>query len=108
MSANRTVTSFRSSRVRSPSAAPQAGQKRAPAGTATEQCGQIGSIATIEAYSGIQPRSTGARQGTREPDLQSREETHNVMDIPETRDIAANGREGSRGEGSRRHQPDVG
>src|SRR2546428_3335815 len=107
MSAKRMVTSLRSSIARSPTASPQAGQNRAPAGTAAEQCGQIASIATIEAYSGIQPRSTGARKETRGPDLQSREETHNVMDIPENRDIAANGREGSRGQ-SRRHQPDVG
>ena len=50
MSAKRTVTSLRSSMARSASAAPQAGQNRAPAGTAVEQRGHAVSTATIEAY----------------------------------------------------------
>src|SRR5207248_9084559 len=50
MSAKRTVTSFRSSIARSPIAAPQAGQNRAPVGTEAEQRGHAPSTATIEAY----------------------------------------------------------
>jgi hypothetical protein len=52
VSAKRTVTSFRSSIARSPSAAPQAGQKRAPAGTAAEQRGHPPSTAMSEAFTG--------------------------------------------------------
>src|SRR6266566_308551 len=50
MSAKRTVTSFRSSIARSPTAAPQAGQKRAPAGTAAEHREHPPSTTTFEAY----------------------------------------------------------
>src|SRR5207244_12777423 len=50
MSAKRTVTSLRSSIARSPTAAPQAGQKRAPAGTAAEHRGHAPSTTTFEAY----------------------------------------------------------
>src|SRR5256714_15419301 len=50
MSANRTVTSLRSAVAPTPSAAPQAEQYRAPAGTAAEQRGHPPSTATIEAY----------------------------------------------------------
>ncbi len=39
--------------ARSPSEAPQAGQKRAPAGTAAEQRGHPPSTPTVEAYTGI-------------------------------------------------------
>src|SRR5256886_5026994 len=56
MSAKRTVTSLRSSSARSPTAAPQAGQKRAPAGTAAEQRGHARSTPTNEAYTG-RPRN---------------------------------------------------
>src|SRR3989441_3486271 len=108
MSAKRTVTSLRSSIARSPTAAPQAGQKRAPAGIAAEHWGHIASIATIEAYSGIQARSTGAGRGSRTPTCKAAEKLIMLWTFRETRETAANGREGSRGEGSRRHQPDVG
>src|SRR5207245_5497780 len=50
MSAKRTVTSLRSSITLSPTAAPQAGQKRAPAGTSAEQRGHAPSTTTFEAY----------------------------------------------------------
>src|SRR5207302_6692030 len=69
--AKRTVTSLRSAMVRSPIAAPQAGQKRAPAGTAAAQFGHPPSTATLEAYIGIRLRSTSTEMNSRSPSYRS-------------------------------------
>src|SRR5437660_2322900 len=71
MSAKRTVTSLRSSITLSPIAAPQAGQKRAPAGTAAAQFGHPPSTATLEAYIGIRLRSTSTEMNSRSPSYRS-------------------------------------
>ncbi len=67
---------LRSSIAPSRSAAPQAGQKPAPAGTAAERCGHAPSTPTVEDYAPMLTRSTGRR-----PDSPPERESSSEMNL---------------------------
>src|SRR5256886_2898092 len=100
MSAKRTVTSFRSSIARSPTAAPQAGQKRAAVGTAAEQRGHAASTLTFEAYTGRldvnttathAPYSAGVADQHYPTGIYRRARVHEAPDAGERRRARGNG-----------------